>query len=494
MTLIRSRVSRMSAAGLLTVSIGLPARAEDPVPPKPGQPAAEGAPPERPIEPKAAPRPVAPALPGEEKLGEPAPIPPRKAAAAPQQPAAAAPGLELRAGMIKLNAVPVQAGIAAGEARAVLPANVLLRQAIVVPRRVIIDANGVQRVVVATFEQWAFGSAANGAELRRKNLGALLQNRIDTFDAICALTPQQRTRLEFAGRGDISRLFESLTQVKADVEAAKDDYDRIEEIYRTHGALRLDLMSGPFGEDSLLFKSIEPLLDADQAARFEAMREVLKNPNHLVRGENGLLDLQMTGLQFDDNGLLRVVEMGRPGRERPIRVRRLYLNQTQVTDAGLARLPGSEALETLSLTGTAVTDAGLADLRRFPNLRHLYLSGLPVTDETLKELGQLKLLTTLHLANTKVTDAGTVHLRSLTNLTSLTLQGTSIGDESLAHLKELANLQSLLLSQTNVTDAGIESLRTLPRLRILYVRGSQVTKEGIAELKKTRKSLSTDIQ
>ena len=493
MNRIRSRVTWMSAAGLLTVWIAFPAAAEEPAPRAAERPAAEAPSPERPAEAKVAPRLAAPVLPGAEKLGEPAPIPPRNAAAEPRF-VPVAPAMEVRARAIQLNGVQIQGG-AAVQMRDVLPNGVILRQgAVIVPRRVIVDANGFQRVVPADFQQWAFGSTSNGANQRRQNLARMLQNRIQTFDAICALTPEQRTRLEFAGRGDISRLFESLAQVKHDVEAAKDDYDRIEEIYRANDPLRRALLSGPFGEDSLLFKSIEPLLDASQAARFDALREVLKNQSQLVRAENGLLDLQVAGIPFDDNGLSRIVDLGGPDRKNPIRIRSLYLNQTRVTDEGLSRLPASETLETLSLTGTAVTDAGLADLGRFPNLRRLYLSGLPVSDETLQEIGRLKLLTSLNLANTKVTDAGLVHLAGLKNLTTLSLQGTPISDESLVHLGKLPNLQSLMLSQTNVTDAGLEHLRQLPRLRILYVRGSQVTNKGIAELKKTLRNLSTDIQ
>jgi hypothetical protein len=41
----------------------------------------------------------------------------------------------------------------------------------------------------------------------------------------------------------------------------------------------------------------------------------------------------------------------------------LYLDKTQVTDAGLKKLTGLKALEVLELLGTSVTDAGVDKLQ-----------------------------------------------------------------------------------------------------------------------------------
>ena len=45
-------------------------------------------------------------------------------------------------------------------------------------------------------------------------------------------------------------------------------------------------------------------------------------------------------------------------------LRELWLNYTEVTDAGLAHLAGLTKLQKLSLRGTKVTDAGMAKLRK----------------------------------------------------------------------------------------------------------------------------------
>jgi len=65
---------------------------------------------------------------------------------------------------------------------------------------------------------------------------------------------------------------------------------------------------------------------------------------------------------------------------------RLYLQQTQVTDAGLVNLEGLEYLEYLNLYGTSVGDAALNGLASLPALRSLYLWQTNVTDSAVTEL------------------------------------------------------------------------------------------------------------
>jgi len=54
-------------------------------------------------------------------------------------------------------------------------------------------------------------------------------------------------------------------------------------------------------------------------------------------------------------------------------VTRLHLQQTSVTDEGLAHLSNLEYLEYLNLYGTAVSDSGLVHLEELPELQSLYL-------------------------------------------------------------------------------------------------------------------------
>jgi hypothetical protein len=97
----------------------------------------------------------------------------------------------------------------------------------------------------------------------------------------------------------------------------------------------------------------------------------------------------------------------------------------------------------LGLDNTKVTDAGLAHLKGLTHLQVLVLDSTEVTDAGLEHLEGMTELRTLHLFNTKVTDAG------------------------LAHLKGLNQLQDLLLDRRKVTDAGVMTLQQeLPKCHI----------------------------
>jgi hypothetical protein len=89
----------------------------------------------------------------------------------------------------------------------------------------------------------------------------------------------------------------------------------------------------------------------------------------------------------------------------------LVLDNTRLTDAGLARLRSATRLQTLSLGGTDVTDAGLEHLSGLTRLRRLYLFKTSVTDAGLAHLKGLTGLTDLHLGYTAVTDRGVDDLR-----------------------------------------------------------------------------------
>jgi len=61
-----------------------------------------------------------------------------------------------------------------------------------------------------------------------------------------------------------------------------------------------------------------------------------------------------------------------------LQIHRLYLQNTTITDEGLANLSGLENLEILSLNKTKITDAGLKNLVGLSNLKTLSLSNTKV--------------------------------------------------------------------------------------------------------------------
>jgi Leucine-rich repeat (LRR) protein len=210
------------------------------------------------------------------------------------------------------------------------------------------------------------------------------------------------------------------------------------------------------------------------------------------------------------------------------RLRRLYLNRTKVTDAGMVHLTNFPELRELNLntritdTGLShvatlknlrklnlehnrVTDDGLKHIQGLTELRELYLTGSTVTDAGLRYLAGLEQLEVLVLAMNEVTGAGLEHiaghqrLRRLeigpaasgaalkniadcTELQTLRLQGRGVTDADLEHLQRLTQLQMLRLMCPRLTDAGLKHLAGLTRLTWLDLSRTQVTGVGLSHL------------
>jgi hypothetical protein len=90
----------------------------------------------------------------------------------------------------------------------------------------------------------------------------------------------------------------------------------------------------------------------------------------------------------------------------------LELQQTRVTDAGLASLAPFVKLRNLQLQNTALTDAGLVHLGKVPSLEVVNLYATGVTDAGLQHLAPLKHLKKVYLWQSKVTEEGARQLRS----------------------------------------------------------------------------------
>jgi hypothetical protein len=160
----------------------------------------------------------------------------------------------------------------------------------------------------------------------------------------------------------------------------------------------------------------------------------------------------------------------------------LILEDTAVTDDGVAHLRHHRGLKYLCLEGVPITDEGLGNLRGLTRLEYLNLDRTRLRGPGLAHLKGLSSLSTLCLNGTRVEDAGLAHLGGLSDLWGLGLADTSVTDAGLAHLKGLRRLRSLSLSQTRVTDAGLAHLKGLKDLRRLYLEDADVTRKGVLDL------------
>ena len=98
--------------------------------------------------------------------------------------------------------------------------------------------------------------------------------------------------------------------------------------------------------------------------------------------EASLVWLNLAGATLDDDAASTVGTYAE--------LRRLHLEQSTITDAGVAHLSALEHLEYLNLYGTAVSDASLETIAALPALQQVYLWQSGVTDEGIAQLRALR--------------------------------------------------------------------------------------------------------
>ncbi len=123
-----------------------------------------------------------------------------------------------------------------------------------------------------------------------------------------------------------------------------------------------------------------------------------------------------------------------PAGKLPIRV--VHLNGLKVRDADIEPLKSLSQLEELRLEDSYLTDAGLAHVSGLKALQEIDLhKSLYVTDKGLESLKTLPKLSKLELSYTRITDAGIESLLAMKQLKVLHLTGTRVTSEGLKKIK-----------------------------------------------------------
>jgi internalin A len=120
----------------------------------------------------------------------------------------------------------------------------------------------------------------------------------------------------------------------------------------------------------------------------------------------------------------------------------------------------------------------LKELAQFKSLRKLSLNEIQVTDKGWKELAPLTNLNELELNDSDVTDRVLAALREINLLHALWLAGTN-GEKRPAKPEEVTKLELVL---TRMTGVGLKELRSFKNLKSLQLPGIKLTDEIIKDL------------
>jgi hypothetical protein len=179
------------------------------------------------------------------------------------------------------------------------------------------------------------------------------------------------------------------------------------------------------------------------------------------------------------------------------KLQRLGLLQTRLNDLHLRRLKKMPTLEVLDLRGNMeVGDMTLGVLGKLPKLRSLKHRSSVVTDAGLAGLAESPALESLLIQDFAISDASGPHLAALGGLTSLEIfrcQGFgNAGVLALAPLKKLRRLT--LRDLPEVDDAALAVLADLPKLERLYLHElASVGDEGLRHLAAAKSLAVLDI-
>jgi hypothetical protein len=131
------------------------------------------------------------------------------------------------------------------------------------------------------------------------------------------------------------------------------------------------------------------------------------------------------------------------------------------------------SLVQVNLGRSNVSDDDLACMEKLSGVKFLWLQQTAVTDRGVAHLSHCTRMEELYLANTNVTDEGLASLAGMTHMRFLSLSGCNITDKGLEHLRNMSNLTRLDMPETRVTPAGVAKLQKhVPGAKIVYSAGS----------------------
>lgn len=143
------------------------------------------------------------------------------------------------------------------------------------------------------------------------------------------------------------------------------------------------------------------------------------------------------------------------------------------------------------------SDEIIPNLEGFPRLRRLYLQSTQVTDATMPHIRRLRKLETFFVWDAeKLSDEGVEYLAHLDRLSSIHISNSRIGDESLRIFAQLPRIARLSLQGNHFSDRGLRFLRDMKQLESLWIGDGhgEITDAGAAELLNIKSLEEIDLQ
>jgi predicted Ser/Thr protein kinase len=167
-------------------------------------------------------------------------------------------------------------------------------------------------------------------------------------------------------------------------------------------------------------------------------------------------------------------------------IARLDLAKTKISNDSMEAI-STLSIRKLEINQTGVTGAGLRAVSKISTLEDLRAGELnDITAEDLPYLGRLTRMRSLDLRFDMLRDFDLSFLAQLKHLNTLELSDTKTSNKAMSSISKLHDLNDLRLARCHVTDDGIKELRGLTSLHVVGLDGCSISTTSIRFLSKNQ--------
>jgi hypothetical protein len=128
------------------------------------------------------------------------------------------------------------------------------------------------------FEHWVFNQDGGSAQRARQRFETLLSLQVDEIDRVCSLSPEQKTKMNLLGQGDIKKIFDGYESAKLRFKQLDNDVQKLNEVMPDIRGIQTP--GSPFESGSLFAKAIKHTLTEPQRAQYEALAKDRREFRH----------------------------------------------------------------------------------------------------------------------------------------------------------------------------------------------------------------------
>jgi hypothetical protein len=129
------------------------------------------------------------------------------------------------------------------------------------------------------FNQWLTNNNQSAAE----QFESQVTMQISALDRVCKLSPDQRRKLELAGRGDAARFESQIAALRTELVNKSYNNNEINDVFQRIQPFQQKFQRGILGEDSMFKKIVAKTLSGEQQSRYDQEQRNRRTADYAAR-------------------------------------------------------------------------------------------------------------------------------------------------------------------------------------------------------------------